>query len=265
MDSMDSSLHKSDLPLNQILVGNCIEILHTFPDNSIDVIFADPPYNLQLKKELLRPDLTKVDGVHDQWDKFEDYKAYDDFTIDWLTACRKILKPSGTIWVIGTYHNIFRIGNIMQNIKFWTLNDITWIKANPTPNFRGVRFTNASETMIWALKERGTPYTFNHYAMKSLNDDLQMRSDWYIPVCSGKERLKANGSRVHSTQKPEALLYRVIMASSSPGDIILDPFFGTGTTGAVAKKLKRNWIGIELVDRYVEIAQKTDRFNSGKS
>ena len=244
------------LPLNQIIHGNCISVLQTFPENSIDVIFADPPYNLQLKKELYRPDQSIVDGVHDKWDQFEDYEDYDTFTTEWLTECKRVLKPQGTIWVIGSYHNIFRIGTIMQNLKYWILNDIIWIKTNPTPNFRGMRFTNANETIIWAQKEKGAPYTFNHYAMKSLNDDLQMRSDWYLPVCRGNERLKINGNRVHSTQKPASLLYRIIMSSTFPDDIILDPFFGTGTTGSVAKQLKRNWIGIEANKDYIEIARK---------
>ena len=244
------------LPLNQILHGNCIEVLDTLPENSVDLIFADPPYNLQLQKDLYRPNMTKVDAVNDGWDKFDGFKAYDDFTSEWLSASKKVLKDTGTIWVIGSYHNIFRVGAIMQNLGFWFLNDILWIKTNPMPNFRGVRFTNAHETMIWAQKKKGAKYTFNHHSMKALNDDLQMRSDWEIPLVNGKKRIKLNGSKAHSTQKPEALLYRVIMASSKVGDVVLDPFFGSGTTGAVAKRLGRNWIGIEQDKKYVEVAQK---------
>ena len=244
------------LPLNQILHGDCIEVLNIFPENSADLIFADPPYNLQLQKDLYRPNMTKVDAVIDDWDKFEDYKAYDRFTLEWLSACRRVLKDTGTIWVIGSYHNIFRVGAIMQDLGFWILNDILWIKTNPMPNFRGVRFTNAHETMIWAQKKQGARYTFNYKSMKALNEDLQMRSDWTIPLVTGKKRIKFNGSKAHSTQKPEALLYRVIMASSKVGDVVLDPFFGSGTTGAVAKKLSRNWIGIERDKKYVKVAQK---------
>lgn len=244
------------LSLNQVLQGDCIEVLERFPPESVDLIFADPPYNLQLHQELWRPNLTRVDGVDDDWDQFPDFLAYDQFTKGWLTACRRVLKRTGTIWVIGSYHNIFRVGALMQDLKFWTLNTIIWIKTNPMPNFRGVRFTNAHETLIWAQKERGAPYTFNHHAMKALNDGLQMRSDWNLPICSGKERLKVNGEKAHSTQKPEALLYRVLLASSEPGDVVLDPFFGTGTTGVVAQRLQRQWIGIEREARYVEIARQ---------
>ena len=244
------------IPLNQIIHGDCIEILETFPENSVDLIFADPPYNLQLSKELYRPNQTKVDAVDDGWDKFSDFKTYDEFTHQWLSATRRILKDTGTIWVIGTYHNIYRVGSIMQDLGFWILNDILWLKNNPMPNFRGVRFTNAHETMIWAQKKKGARYTFNHKSMKALNDDLQMRSDWTIPLVTGKNRIRANGTKAHSTQKPEALLYRVIMASSDAGDIVLDPFFGSGTTGAVAKKLGRHWIGIERDKKYLKVAQK---------
>ena len=244
------------LPLNQILHGDCIEVLESLPDNSVDLIFADPPYNLQLRNDLYRPDRSKVDAVDDGWDKFEDFKAYDDFTSRWLSASRRVLKETGTIWVIGSYHNIYRVGAIMQNLGFWILNDILWIKSNPMPNFRGVRFTNAHETMLWAQKKQGAKYTFNHHEMKALNDDLQMRSDWEIPLATGKQRIKMNGSKAHSTQKPEALLYRVILSSSKAGDVILDPFFGSGTTGAVAKKLGRHWIGIERDKKYVQVAQK---------
>jgi modification methylase len=245
-----------DLPLNQILPGDCIEILAQFPEASVDLVFADPPYNLQLQNDLYRPNMTRVDAVNDQWDKFASFKDYDEFTQEWLVACRRVLKNTGTIWVIGSYHNIYRVGTIMQDLDYWILNDIVWVKTNPMPNFRGVRFTNAHETLIWAQKKKGAKYTFNHHAMKALNDDLQMRSDWLIPICSGSERVKINGEKAHSTQKPEALLYRVILSSSNPGDVILDPFFGSGTTGVVAKKLQRDWIGIEREERYVKIAQE---------
>lgn len=244
------------LPTNQIMHGDCIEILRSLPENSVDLIFADPPYNLQLRNDLYRPNMTKVDAVKDSWDQFEDFTQYDRFTHDWLSASRRVLKDTGTIWVIGTYHNIYRVGALMQNLGFWFLNDIIFIKSNPMPNFRGVRFTNAHETLIWAQKKKVAKYTFNHQSMKALNDDLQMRSDWYLPIATGKQRLKVNGKKAHSTQKPEALLYRVIMASSNPGDVVLDPFFGSGTTGAVAKKLGRNWIGIERDKRYIRVAQK---------
>jgi modification methylase len=246
----------SQLPLDKVLHGDCIEIMRQLPAQSIDCIFADPPYNLQLRQELYRPNRTKVDAVNDEWDQFENFEAYDEFTQQWLTEARRLLKDTGTLWVIGTYHNIFRIGKMMQDLGFWILNDVVWIKTNPMPNFRGVRFTNAHETLIWAQKERGKPYTFNYHDMKALNDDLQMRSDWYLPLCTGRERLRVNGEKAHSTQKPEALLYRVILASTKPGDVVLDPFFGTGTTGAVAKRLGRRWIGIERDARYVEIARK---------
>ena len=245
-----------NLPLNQILHGDCIEILKSLPENSVDLIFADPPYNLQLRNDLYRPDMSKVDAVNDGWDQFADFKSYDEFTSNWLRACQRVLKDTGTLWVIGSYHNIYRVGAIMQDLSFWILNDILWIKNNPMPNFRGVRFTNAHETMIWAQKKKGAQYTFNHKSMKALNDDLQMRSDWTIPLVTGKHRIKSNGSKAHSTQKPEGLLYRVIMSSSNVGDVILDPFFGSGTTGAVAKKLGRNWIGIERDKKYVKVAQE---------
>jgi modification methylase len=225
----------------------------------VDLIFADPPYYLQLQKDLYRPNMTKVDAVNDGWDHFDDFKAYDEFSFKWLSACQRVLKDTGTIWVIGSYHNIYRIGAIMQDLGFWILNDILWIKSNPMPNFRGVRFTNAHETMIWAQKKKGDKYTFNHHSMKALNEDLQMRSDWRhweLPLATGKQRVKHNGSKAHSTQKPEALLYRVILSSSNVGDVILDPFFGSGTTGAVAKKLGRRWFGIERDKKYVKVAQK---------
>jgi len=243
-------------PLNQILHGDCIKVLKSLPENSVDLIFADPPYNLQLQNDLYRPNMTKVDAVNDGWDKFGDFQEYDAFTREWLSASQCVLKDTGTIWVIGSYHNIYRVGAIMQDLGFWFLNDVVFIKNNPMPNFRGVRFTNAHETLIWAQKKKGTKYTFNHQSMKALNDDLQMRSDWYLPIVTGKQRLKVNGKKAHSTQKPEGLLYRVIMASSRPGDVVLDPFFGSGTTGAVAKKLGRHWIGIERDKKYIKVAQK---------
>jgi len=249
-----------NLPLNQILHGDCRKILSELPEKSVDLIFADPPYNLQLHNELYRPDNSRVSAVDDEWDKFASFNDYDQFTHAWLSACRRVLKETGTLWVIGTYHNIYRVGSILQDLDFWILNDIVWLKTNPMPNFRGVRFTNAHETLIWAQKKRGAHYTFNHQAMKAFNDDLQMRSDWLIALTTGKERLKVNGEKAHATQKPEGLLYRVILASSNPGDIILDPFFGSGTTGAVAKKLGRNWIGIEQDKKYVSLA--SDRINS---
>jgi site-specific DNA-methyltransferase (adenine-specific) len=242
------------LPLDRIIQGDCVEVLNSLPENSIDLIFADPPYNLQLQGELWRPNMTRVDAVDDEWDQFADFAAYDAFTEAWLRACRRVLKETGTIWVIGTYHNIFRVGRLMQDIGYWILNDVVWVKTNPMPNFRGVRFTNAHETLIWAQKERGARYTFNYQAMKRLNDGKQMRSDWELPLCTGDERLKINGQKAHTTQKPEALLYRVILAGSSPGDVVLDPFFGTGTTGAVAKKLHRHWIGIERDETYIRVA-----------
>jgi site-specific DNA-methyltransferase (adenine-specific) len=244
------------LPINSILHGDCVEILKSLPENSVDLIFADPPYNLQLQNDLYRPNMTKVDAVNDGWDKFHGFADYDTFTRKWLSAVRRVLKDTGTIWVIGSYHNIYRVGAILQDLDFWILNDVVWIKNNPMPNFRGVRFTNAHETMIWAQKKKGAKYTFNHQSMKALNDDLQMRSDWNLPLVTGKQRIKSNGTKAHSTQKPEALLYRILMASSNPGDVVLDPFFGTGTTGAVAKKLGRHWIGIERDKKYIRIAQK---------
>ncbi|HLF02747.1 MAG TPA: DNA methyltransferase [Anaerolineales bacterium] len=244
------------LPLDKILSGDCISLLETLPENSVDLIFADPPYNLQLQNELWRPNMTKVDAVDDEWDQFGSLTEYDTFTRKWLAACRRILKGTGTLWVIGTYHNIYRVGAILMDLDYWILNEAVWVKINPMPNFRGVRFTNAHETLIWSQKHKGAKYTFNYQAMKSLNDDLQMRSDWHIPICSGKERLRINGAKAHSTQKPESLLYRVILSSSNPGDVVLDPFFGTGTTGAVAKKLRRHWIGIERDEQYIRVAQE---------
>ena len=254
----------SALPLDRIVQGDCVEVLNSLPENSVDLIFADPPYNLQLQAELWRPNLTRVDAVDDAWDQFASFTAYDAFTETWLRACRRVLKETGTIWVIGTYHNIFRVGKLMQDIGFWILNDVVWVKTNPMPNFRGVRFTNAHETLIWAQRQRGTRYTFNYQAMKRLNADAtakgstgkQMRSDWELQLCTGAERLKVDGEKAHTTQKPEALLYRVILSSSNPGDVVLDPFFGTGTTGAVAKKLHRHWIGIERDETYVRVANE---------
>ncbi len=244
-----------NIHLDTILPGDCIEILGQLPENSVDLVFADPPYNLQLSQELWRPNRTHVGAVEDDWDKFTSFEEYDHFTRLWLSACKRVLKETGTLWVIGTYHNIYRIGAILQDLGFWILNDVIFIKTNPMPNFHGVRFTNAHETLIWAQKEKAAQYTFNYQVMKSLNDDLQMRSDWLLPICTGKERIKANGVRAHSTQKPEALLYRVLLASTNPGDVVLDPFFGSGTTGAVAKKLGRHFLGIERDEGYIKIAQ----------
>lgn len=230
--------------------------MRELPDESVDVIFADPPYYLQLQNELRRPNLTLVEAVDDDWDQFGDFAEYDAFTRAWLAESRRVLKETGTIWVIGSYHNIFRVGAILLDLGFWVLNDVVWAKTNPTPNFRGTRFTNATETLIWAQKHKGRPYTFNYQAMKRLNGDKQMPNVWHIPICNGKERIKVDGKRAHSTQKPEALLYRVILASSNVDDVILDPFFGTGTTGAVATKLQRQFIGIERDPFYVEIARQ---------
>ncbi|WP_447727473.1 DNA methyltransferase [Sphingomonas koreensis] len=244
------------LPLDTIIQQDCIEAMRALPAASIDMIFADPPYNLQLGGDLNRPDGSFVDAVTDDWDKFDSLAVYDAFTRAWLAEARRILKPNGTIWVIGSYHNIFKVGSAIQDLGFWILNDIIWRKANPMPNFKGTRFTNAHETLIWASMGEKAKYTFNYRSMKTLNDELQMRSDWEFPICGGQERLKKNGTKVHPTQKPEALLYRVMLACTKPGDVILDPFFGTGTTGAVAKRLRRHWIGIEREDSYVEAAQE---------
>ncbi|WP_443026860.1 site-specific DNA-methyltransferase [Sphingomonas sp. LT1P40] len=244
------------LPLDTIIQQDCIEAMRALPAASIDMIFADPPYNLQLGGDLNRPDGSLVDAVNDEWDKFDSLNAYDAFTRAWLAEARRILKPNGTIWVIGSYHNIFKVGSAIQDLGFWILNDIIWRKANPMPNFKGTRFTNAHETLIWASMGEKAKYTFNYRSMKTLNDELQMRSDWEFPICGGQERLKKNGTKVHPTQKPEALLYRVMLACTKPGDVILDPFFGTGTTGAVAKRLRRHWIGIEREGGYVEAAQE---------
>jgi modification methylase len=244
------------LPLNSVIHGDSLAELARLPAASVDLVFADPPYNLQLQGELRRPNNTKVRGVQEAWDRFADFAAYDDFTRAWLAACRRVLKPSGTLWVIGSYHNIHRVGAALQDLGYWLLNSVVWVKANPTPNFRGTRFTNAHETLLWAQKEQGAPYTFNYHAMKALNEEKQMRSDWLLPIASGAERLRAAGESAHPTQKPEALLYRVLLASTNPGDVVLDPFFGSGTTGAVAKRLHRNWIGIEREAAYVRLARR---------
>lgn len=240
--------------LNRIYQGDSVELLKNIPDGSVDLIFADPPYNLQLNGELYRPNQTKVDAVDDDWDKFSSLREYDDFTMKWLKECHRIMKNTGSIWVIGTYHNIFRVGYIMQNLGFWILNDVIWIKTNPMPNFKGTRFNNAHETLIWATKSQKSKYTFHYYSMKVMNDDLQMRSDWLIPICQGSERIKINGKKAHSTQKPEELLYRIIIATSNPDDIVLDPFSGSGTTAAVSKKLGRNYIAFEKDPFYIQIA-----------
>ncbi len=253
---MSSKLSADPLHPNRIYPGDCIQVLATFPEKSVDLIFADPPYNLQLQQELRRPDMSRVAAVDDAWDQFADFAGYDQFTRAWLTACRRVLKDTGTIWVIGSYHNIYRVGSILQDLGYWMLNDVIWIKRNPMPQFRGVRFTNAHETLLWCKKSRTQKkYTFNYHALKMANDEKQMRSDWELPLCTGEERLKINGAKAHTTQKPEALLYRVILASTNPGDLILDPFFGTGTTGAVAKKLGRHFIGIEREEAYIQTAQ----------
>ena len=244
------------MPLDQILRGDCIAAMKALPAKSVDMIFADPPYNLQLAGELFRPDGSHVDAVDDAWDKFDTFAAYDAFTRAWLAEAHRILKDDGTIWVIGSYHNIFRVGTAVQDLGYWILNDIVWRKANPMPNFRGTRFTNAHETLIWASKGEKAKYTFNYRSMKTLNDELQMRSDWEFPICGGQERLKKNGTKVHPTQKPEALIYRILLACTKPGDVVLDPFFGTGTTGAVAKRLGRRWIGVEREADYIEAAEE---------
>ncbi len=241
---------------DSILVGDCIERMAALPDACVDLVFADPPYNLQLNGDLVRPNNTAVDAVDEDWDKFESFAAYDRFTRRWLAEARRLLKDTGTLWVIGTYHNIHRIGTALQDLDYWILNDVMWRKTNPMPNFRGRRFTNAHETLIWCAKGREqTGYKFNYEAMKALNDGLQMRSDWLVPLCTGGERLKVAGRKAHPTQKPEALLHRVILAGTDPGDLVLDPFFGTGTTGAVARRLRRQFVGIEREARYAELAR----------
>ena len=248
---------KSGAALDVIIEGDCIAAMNELPEGCADLVFADPPYNLQLEGELRRPDNSKVDAVDDTWDQFKSFADYDRFTREWLTAARRALSDNGALWVIGSYHNIFRVGTILQDLGFWILNDVVWRKANPMPNFRGRRFTNAHETLIWAAKSREQKtYTFNYEAMKALNEELQMRSDWHLPICAGGERLKdSNGDKAHSTQKPEALLHRVLLASTNAGDVVLDPFFGSGTTGAVAKRLGRHFIGIERDPGYVKLAR----------
>jgi modification methylase len=242
------------LPLDQILRGDCVDAMSRLPDKSVDLIFADPPYNMQLGGDLHRPDNSKVDAVTDHWDKFSSFAEYDAFTRKWLTEARRVLKDDGAIWVIGSYHNIFRVGTALQDLGYWLMNDIIWRKSNPMPNFKGTRFTNAHETLIWAAKSEKSKTTFNYDAMKSMNEDLQMRSDWTLPICSGGERLKVDGQKVHTTQKPESLLYRVILSTTKTGDVILDPFFGSGTTGAVAKILGRHFIGCEREEKYIKAA-----------
>ena len=239
---------------NKIVNGDCLLEIKKIPDKSFDLVFADPPYNMQIGATLKRPDASKVNGVNDKWDQFDSFKHYDDFCKLWLIECKRILKDNGSIWVIGSYHNIFRLGYHLQNLNYWLLNDVIWRKNNPMPNFRGTRFTNAHETLIWASKNKKSKYTFNYKSLKCLNDDLQMRSDWMLPICNGKERLKQNGKKVHSTQKPEALLHRIILATTNKGDIIFDPFLGTGTTAVVAKKLGRKYYGIEREKKYFKAA-----------
>ncbi len=247
---------RAQLPLGRIIPGDCIAAMKSLPSASVDMVFADPPYNLQLGGDLARPDGSHVDAVTDAWDKFDSFAAYDAFTRAWLNEARRVLKPDGSLWVIGSYHNIFRVGAILQDIGFWILNDVVWRKANPMPNFKGTRFTNAHETLIWASQGEKARYTFNYRTMKTLNDELQMRSDWVLPICGGPERLKRGGVKAHPTQKPEALLYRVMLATTNKGDVVLDPFFGTGTTGAVAKRLGREWIGCEREAVYREVAME---------
>ena len=254
---MTTKTRKPALPLDTILDGDCIEVMRSLPEASVDLIFADPPYNLQLKGDLHRPDNSKVDAVDDEWDQFGSFAAYDRFTREWLAAAKRLLKPNGAIWVIGSYHNVFRLGAELQNQGFWILNDVVWRKSNPMPNFRGKRLTNAHETLIWASKDEGAKYTFNYEVLKALNEGIQMRSDWVLPICTGHERLKdAKGDKAHPTQKPESLLHRVILGTTNPGDVVLDPFFGTGTTGAVAKMLGRSYVAIEREAAYREVAQR---------
>src|SRR5262245_21676683 len=249
-------LHRPDSPADRVIIGDCLQELAKLPDAAVDLVFADPPYNLQLDDELLRPNNTKVDCVDEDWDKFATFAEYDRFTRAWLADCRRVLKPNGAIWVIGSYHNIFRIGSTLQDLGYWIQNDVIWRKTNPMPNFKGKRFTNAHETLIWAGQSRSSRVTFNYDALKAFNDDLQMRSDWLIPICSGPERLKNGGRKTHPTQKPEALLYRVLLATTNPGDLVLDPFLGTGTTAAVAKRLGRRFIGIERDAAYARAAKQ---------
>ena len=244
--------------LNTILQGDCITRMRAMPDASVDAVFCDPPYMLQLgAKTLYRPeDQTEARAVRDAWDSFESGAEYEKFTRDYLAECMRVLKPTGAMWVIGSYHNIYKIGQIMQEMGFWILNDILWVKTNPMPNFRGTRFTNAHETLIWATPVKTGKYTFNYDTLKKYNGGKQMRSDWHIDICLGAERIKgADGKSLHSTQKPAELLRRVILSSTRAGDVILDPFFGTGTTGAVARELSRNFIGIEMDENYINAAR----------
>ena len=246
---------RSKLPIDQVLLGDCVQIMNALPEASVDMVFADTPYNLQLRGELERPDMSRVDGVDEAWDRFDDLAAYDRFTHEWLAAAKRVLKPNGSLWVIGSYHNIFRVGSALQDQGYWILNDVIWRKTNPMPNFRGRRFTNAHETLIWAATGENAKYTFNYEAMKRLNEDLQMRSDWLLPICSGHERIKDDdGRKAHPTQKPESLLYRCLMAATAPGQVVLDPFFGSGTTGAAARRLGRHFIGIEREPAYRQVA-----------
>jgi modification methylase len=256
MTKLSAAAPVAELPLDRIIRDDCIAAMAALPDACVDMVFADPPYNLQLGGDLFRPEGGRVDAVDNDWDKFETFAAYDAFTAAWLSEARRILKPNGTLWVIGSYHNIFRVGATLQDAGFWILNDVVWCKTNPMPNFKGTRFTNAHETLIWASRSEDARYTFNYRAMKSLNDELQMRSDWSFPICGGQERLKRGGVKAHPTQKPEALLYRILLACTNKGDVVLDPFFGTGTTGAVARRLGRHWIGIEREAAYVDVAQE---------
>ena len=248
--------------INKILNGDCLKELKKIPSKTFDLVFADPPYNMQIGEKLTRPDDSKVDGVNDKWDQFDNFKDYDNFSKSWLIECKRVLKDDGAIWVIGSYHNIFRLGYHLQNLGYWLLNDVIWKKNNPMPNFRGTRFTNAHETLIWASKNKKSKYTFNYQSLKCLNDDLQMRSDWTLPICNGKERLKKKGKKVHSTQKPEALLHRIILATTNKGDVVFDPFLGTGTTAVVSKKLGRDYYGIEKNKKYYKAC--LDRINKTK-
>lgn len=244
------------LPLDQVIEGDCINVLKSLPDASVDLVFADPPYNLQLKDGLTRPDQSAVDGVDAEWDQFASFEAYDEFSKAWLSEVQRVLKKNGALWVIGSYHNIYRLGATLQDLGFWIQNDIIWVKSNPMPNFRGTRFTNAHETLIWAGRDKHARPTFNYQSLKAANEDVQMRSDWMLPLCTGAERLKQDGAKLHPTQKPEALLHRILMATTEPGQVVLDPFFGTGTTGAVAKRLGRHFIGIERDPTYIFAAAK---------
>ena len=249
-------MSKVSLETNVVLQGDCVELLKTIPDKSVDLVFADPPYNLQLRGDLWRPNNTKVSAVNDKWDQYETFQVYDTFTTEWLTECRRILKDNGSLWVIGSYHNIFRVGKIVQDLNYWILNDILWVKTNPMPNFKGTRFNNSHETLIWAGKSEKTKPTFHYKTMKAHNEDKQMRSDWHIPICSGKERVRINGEKAHSTQKPLALLRRIINATTNPGDVILDPFLGSGTTAVAAKELGRQYIGLEREEKYIKVAKQ---------